>query len=59
MTEMNEKLPLLGAVRCVLCSREYRREETEKYRPLGAFENHCLCERCLYKDKHGTEPPEQ
>ena len=38
---------------CISCHKEYDRKATTLFRPLGVFENYCLCEECLHKDKHG------
>ena len=54
-TKADQKLPLRPEVECILCNTRYDRKETGKYRPLGAFENYCLCEACLHKDKYGEE----
>jgi len=49
----DELLPLKPTRMCICCMKEYEREKSELYRPLGVFENYCICEDCLYKDKHG------
>lgn len=49
----DQLLPLKPKRQCVSCLREYDRTATTLFRPLGVFENYCLCEDCLYKDKHG------
>ncbi len=54
-TKPDEKLPLSPEVECILCSKRYDRRQTGTYRPLGVFENYCLCEACLHKDKYGEE----
>lgn len=51
MTDVDEKAEMRPAVQCILCMREYDRRETDKYQPLGVFDNYCLCEDCLHKDK--------
>jgi hypothetical protein len=49
----DELLPLNPTVQCISCLKNYDRKDTSRYRPLGVFANYCLCEDCLYKDKHG------
>jgi hypothetical protein len=46
-------LPLKPKRECISCHKEYDRAATTLFRPLGVFENYCLCEECLHKDKHG------
>ena len=46
-------LPLKPKRECISCHKEYDRKATTLFRPLGVFENYCLCEECLHKDKHG------
>jgi hypothetical protein len=49
----DELLPLAATVQCISCQKDYDRKATTQYRPLGVFGNYCLCEACLYSDKHG------
>lgn len=49
----DELLPLTSTVQCISCTKDYDRKATTLYRPLGVFANYCLCEACLYSDKHG------
>jgi hypothetical protein len=50
----NDQLLALKPTReCISCHKEYDRNATKLFRPLGVFENYCLCEECLHKDKHG------
>lgn len=49
----DQLLPLRPKRECIACHKEYDRQATHLYRPLGIFENYCLCEECLHKDKHG------
>jgi len=49
----DQLLPLKPKRECISCHTEYDRNATTKFRPLGVFENYCLCEECLHKDKHG------
>jgi hypothetical protein len=49
----DELLPLRPTRQCICCQKFYDRADEKAYRPLGVFENYCLCEECLYKDKHG------
>ena len=53
MTDSNEGSGKRGLVQCILCDRDYERNEIDKYRQLGEFENYCLCEDCLGKEKTG------
>jgi hypothetical protein len=49
----DELLPTRPARECIACHKEYDRNATNLFRPLGIFENYCLCEACLEKDQHG------
>jgi hypothetical protein len=40
-------------VHCIICDRDYDREDRSKYRPAGIFEDFCYCEECLRKEKQG------
>ncbi len=51
MSDVEEKKELSPTVKCLLCTQEYDRKDTEKYRPAGVFENWCLCEDCIHKYK--------
>ncbi len=53
MTDIDQQVEARPLVQCILCMRDYERKDAEKYRPLGAFVNYCLCEDCLKKDKAG------
>jgi hypothetical protein len=46
-------LPLKPVRECISCHKEYDRKATNLFKPLGVFENYCLCEECLHKDQHG------
>lgn len=49
----DQLLPLKAQRECIACHKQYDRAATHLFRPLGIFENYCLCEECLHKDKHG------
>lgn len=49
----DELLPPSPMRQCVSCNKQYDRKDEHLFRPLGVFANFCLCEECLYKDKHG------
>jgi len=49
----DELLPLKPTRQCVSCFQEYDRTKTNLFRPLGVFDNYCICESCLDKDMHG------
>jgi len=49
----DELLPQKPQRECVSCHKLYDRKATHLFRPMGMFENYCLCEECLHKDKHG------
>ena len=46
-------LPEKPTRQCVSCFKEYDRTKTALFRPLGVFDNYCICESCLEKDMHG------
>ena len=49
----DDLLPEKPVRQCIMCNKEYARADTQLFRPLGVFANYCLCEECLYRDKHG------
>ncbi len=53
MTDEVTTTAVRPTVECIICLRQYDRQRTDQYRPLGVFENYCLCEDCLQKDKVG------
>ena len=51
--ENDDLLPERPTRQCVSCFKEYDRNKTELFKPLGVFHNYCICESCLDKDRHG------
>jgi len=49
----DQLLPLRPERECISCHKTYDRKATHLFRPLGVFENYCLCGECLHKDQHG------
>jgi hypothetical protein len=51
--EHDDLLPERPTRQCVSCFKEYERNKTHLFKPLGVFHNYCICESCLDKDRHG------
>ena len=49
----DDVLPAKPKRECISCHKEYDRAATHLFKPLGVFENYCLCGECLHKDQHG------
>lgn len=49
----DELLPERSTRQCVSCFKEYDRNRSDLFKPLGVFHNYCICEACLDKDRHG------
>jgi hypothetical protein len=49
----DDVLPPKPKRECISCHKEYDRAATHLFKPLGVFENYCLCGECLHKDQHG------
>ena len=47
-----------NSVRCIVCDREYSRTDVDKYQPLKHFEDSCICQDCLNKEKYGWPKPQ-
>lgn len=49
----DELLPLRPLRQCICCEKSYDRTQTSLFQPVGIFENYCLCNECLSKERQG------